>query len=153
MYQVLTLPCIGDVSPLKFNAALACTASLFFFSGWWIMIALIAENLVDVCEFLPGLFATAGMVIVMLIPISLIQQPNLYASNTCCGTLIIRTCLLVGFMVSFGSVIGASYILFNGYLLDKEQMNKWPGFGILLQTLFIFFAAVLLKCTKSSDYF
>jgi hypothetical protein len=153
MYQILTVPCVGEISPLKFNLTLACSAGILFSSGWWLMIGLLAENAVTVVGFLPGVFSSVALIIVNMIPISLIQEPTLYAPSSRCGRLTVKTCLLIGFMIAFGSLIGACYILFNDYVLDAEERNKWPGCGIFLQNLLIFAAAVLLKLRRSQEYF
>ncbi|RZC41283.1 UPF0220 domain containing protein [Asbolus verrucosus] len=118
------------------------------------MISLIAEyQFEDALYILPGLFGTLSLIVVNMIPLSFVNQPHLYTDNTCCGSLMIKTCLLIGFMISFGTIIGACYILFNDYILDQEEQNKWPGYGIFLHNLFIFIAAVLLRCRKSYDNF
>ncbi|EFA06708.1 transmembrane protein 50B [Tribolium castaneum] len=152
MYQTLVVPCLGEVSPLKFNALLSCLAGLAFFSAWWLLIGLLSDNLLCYQEFFPALFSSMALVLINIIPTSLILEPQLHYT-TKCGILMSRTCLFIGFMIAFGALIGASYILINNYLLDKAELNKWPGWSVFLQNLLIFSATLLLRSRKSLEYF
>ncbi|XP_044264587.1 transmembrane protein 50B-like [Tribolium madens] len=152
MYQILVVPCLGEVSPLKFNVFLSSVSGVAFFTAWWLLVGLLAENLLYYHEFFPVFFSTMALVLINMIPTSLILEPQLHYT-TKCGSLMARTCLFIGFMIAFGALIGATYILINNYILDTTELNKWPGWSVFLQNLLVFSATLLLRCRKSLEYF
>lgn len=132
----------------KVNLLVAAACGWFFSTGWWCMIDVVstygdvvAENKVY-C--LPGVFATISMFLVNIVPTAVIKESYYYGNGRNCAPSVALLSLFVGLMVAFGSMIGATYILINDFLLrPKEQ--QWPGAGIFLQNLFIFFANMLFK--------
>lgn len=149
MFQI---SCCCSLSPLHSNIILASAAGLFFFSGWWIMISLLVEKVAETIHFLPGFFATMALAIINLFPAGVIYQPHLYASSNRCAPFMVQFCLFIGFMALFGSLIAAIYILFHDYILNKSVADKWPGFGVFLESFLVFVACVLLRCRKDLSY-
>ena len=62
-----------------------------------------------------------------------------------------------GFLMGFGSLIGAGWILFGEYLFYDEQYTNfapesmWPGFAFFLQNLFIFISSVIYRFGRSEE--
>lgn len=116
-------------------------AFFWYFAGWWIIIEtnascpdLFAER---TCYYLPGIFGSVGIFMVNVLP------PRHY-SRKYSWTLMVQLYCLLGFLIAFGALYWAAYILVNDFLLNT-LMLQWPGYSIFTQNLFIFAANMCLK--------
>lgn len=138
----------SNLDRAKVNSLVAAVCGCFFAMGWWCMIDVtstyddvVAENKI---YFLPGVFGTISMFLINIVPTAVIKESYYYGNGRNCGPCLAVLFLFVGLMVGFGSMIGATYILVNDFLL-RPKMHQWPGAGIFLQNLFIFSANMLFK--------
>lgn len=150
MYEVST--CGGCCSHSNCNVTLALISSTFFWTGWWIMLGLMAEYWEELNGhyILPGVFATLALVMINIVPAEHLSNST-YKSG--CEDLMLKIWLFVGFMAAFGTLIGAAYILFNDYILNIYAIKKWPGYGVFLHTLFIFISNVVFRCRRANNFF
>lgn len=159
MYKVSTfhfgfVERFSNVPRIKLNCAIVIIGGTLFFSGWWIMIDLNAVNPDLLNEkrvyHVPGVFATLSMLIVNIVPLNILR--NAYMTDDKWRVLVATLILFIGLVMTFGSLIGAAYILVHDYILDTDK-NIWPGIAIFLQNFFIFGSNLLIKFGTRSEAF
>jgi len=102
-----------------------------------------------------GVFATISMFMVNAVSNSLLRGDGY--TDGFLGSVGARIWFFFGFMMGFGSLLGASYILFGEYLWSHEgkntfePQNVYPGVAFFLQNLFIFLASVTYKFGRSEE--
>lgn len=159
MYKVPTfhfgiIERFANIPRIKINCIVVIVGGTLFFSGWWIMIDLMAVY-PDVLHkkkvyCVPGVFATLAMLIVNIVPLNIIR--NNYMTDDKCRVLLATFILFLGLLMAFGSLIGASYILIHDYLLEENDI-LWPGFALFLQNFFVFIANFIIKFGTKSEAF
>lgn len=100
---------------------------------------------------LPLIFATISFVIVNTVPYGRSFDPFSF-ENKLCNPGMWLLYLFIGLMLAFCSLIGASYILVNDFILPPRRY-RWPGCAIFLQTVFIFVANMIMKFGIKQDTF
>lgn len=132
------------------NTVCAVLSGTLFFVGWWLMID-VNVNYNDVINkmkvyYIPGLMSSLAFVIINLIPDNLIKES--YDYNDKCHPFYGLILLFFGFIIAFGSLVGACYIIIADFLI-KPHNAQWPGYGIFLQNALIFVANMVAKfCIK-----
>lgn len=138
----------NNTSRSTLNYYCSMIGGVLFFTGWWILIDVSASYPTVVhlnkVYYLPGLFATASLLVVNMFPIDVMHDSYYYSERPCCGPLQIKICLFLGLTIAFGSLIGACFILINDFILGPEK-HAWPGVGIFLQNLCIFSSNMVIK--------
>lgn len=137
------------------NCIYAAFSGIFFFGGWWIMIDLDAVYpdlmYLKAVYHLPIIIETLSFIIVNIVPYGSSLDPFAFESKVCNpGMWVIY--LFLGLMLSFCSLIGASYVLVNDFLL-KLRRCLWPGYAVFLQTFFVFIANMLMKFGIKQEMF
>ena len=90
-----------------------------FFFGWWLAIDAAAcytdkKQLMDVFH-ICGVFATISMFMINGVSSASLENPDAYTDG-CLGVRGARIWFFFGCLMGFGSLIGASYILFGEYI-------------------------------------
>ncbi|CAH0551485.1 unnamed protein product [Brassicogethes aeneus] len=143
---------------LKFNrtACIACTSGLLFFFGWWLFIDVTVQYGKVMKEngvyFLPGILGTISGILMNLIPLDALTGSILYGTTRCGikSSTAARLLLLFCLMILFGSIIAAIYILISDFGLNQSR-PQYPGYGIFIQNISIFSAAMIIRFTKRED--
>lgn len=142
------------------NQIAAITAGFLFFAGWWFAIDASAtnyENTKDIFH-ICGVFASISMFMVNSISNGQLRGEEFgdYTGG-CLGVMGSRIWFFFGFLMGFGSLIGAAWILFGEYLFGNPEHSNfnpksmYPGVAFFLQNLFIFFSSVVYKFGRSED--
>jgi len=77
-------------------------------------------------------------------------------TDGCMGMRGARMWFFFGFLMGFGALIGASYILFGEYVVkaNKDTFDPnvtYPGVAIFLQNVCIFLASIVYKFGRTED--
>ena len=107
---------------------------LQFFFGWWLAIDAAAvytgadkdgtkTELKDVFH-ICGVFATISMFMINGVSSAALESPDSYTDG-CLGTNGARIWFFFGCLMGFGSLIGASYILFGEYVAPRKKTLKY----------------------------
>ncbi|CAG0886577.1 unnamed protein product [Darwinula stevensoni] len=150
----LQLPRIAEWLELteRRNTIASIVSSALFFSGWWIIIDVAARypstqdfnHAYHVC----GVMGTLSLIMINAVSNGQVRG-DAYTTG-CMGQRGARVWLFAGFVLGFGSIIAASWILFGAYVVPKRE-NQWPGVGLFLQNAFIFFGSLVYKFGRSED--
>ncbi|XP_059087919.1 transmembrane protein 50B-like [Tigriopus californicus] len=138
------------------NKLSSILAGLLFFLGWWIAIdAAVCYhddmlNIFHIC----GVFGSLSMF--MVTGVSNGQLRGDSYTTGCIGMRGARVWFFIGFLMGFGALIGASWILFGEYLVRSEKntfhpKTTYPGFAIFFQNALIFFSCVIYKFGRSEE--
>lgn len=140
------------------NKVASIVAGVLFFSGWWFAIDAAASypkktDLKDVFH-ICGVFATISMAMVNAVSNGQLRGES-YTTG-CLGNQGARVWFFIGFLLGFGSLIGASWILFGEYLFPNKENTfepkfMYPGWAIFLQNFLIFVASLIYKFGRSED--
>jgi len=96
-----------------------------------------------------GVMATIAMLMVNTVSNSQITGDSSYEEG-CMGGLGVKIWFFVGLMLNFGALIGACWILFEGYVVPGKA-PMYPGVAVFLQNFFIFVASLLFKFGRSNQ--
>jgi len=140
------------------NLVASISSGVLFFFGWWLAIDAAAcytdkNDLKDVFH-ICGVFGTISMF--MVNAVSNGQLTGEAYTTGCLGANGVRIWFFFGFLLGFGSLIGASWILFGEYVTETEgktfhPKSTYPGVAIFLQNACIFFASLIYKFGRSED--
>ncbi|KAA0202288.1 hypothetical protein HAZT_HAZT005720 [Hyalella azteca] len=136
----------------KRNLFASILSGLLFSVGWWIIIDAAAkyphESEMKHAYHACGVMATIAMF--MINTVSNAQVRGDGHEGGCLGSYGARIWLFLGLMISFGSLIGSCWILFDGYVVAGFT-PVYPGVAVFLQNLFIFFSSVMYKFGRVED--
>jgi len=140
------------------NKVAAVSAGVLFFSGWWFAIDAAAvypekKELKDVFH-ICGVFATISMFMINSVSNGQIRGDS-YTTG-CMGVGGARIWLFIGFLLGFGSLIAAFWILFGEYLVSNpdntfQPKHNYPGVAIFMQNILIFAASLVYKFGRSEE--
>ncbi|KAL3881545.1 hypothetical protein ACJMK2_027974 [Sinanodonta woodiana] len=134
------------------NFVASVVAGVLFFTGWWIVIDAAATH-PSQAEF-PHACHTCGAIgTVAFFLINSVSNGQIRGDsyNTgCLGQTAARVWLFIGFLLGFGALIAASWILFGLYVVPAKQ-PEWPGVAIFLQNALIFFSTIIFKFGRTED--
>ncbi|KAF6038616.1 TMEM50A [Bugula neritina] len=137
----------------KRNSIASCVAGTMFAIGWWV-VADAAAIFPDPADFprachTAGVFSTLGLI--MINSVSNSQVRGDVSDGGCLGAIGAKIWFFAGFILSFGALIAAAWILFDLYVVNVGVKPEWPGIAIFLQNTFIFFSAIVFKFGRSED--
>ena len=141
----LTCGCVdSDWFQEKRNAISSILAGSLFAVGWWIAIDVGATEAghYSTAYWTCGVFGTIGLLMVNAVSNSQLRG-DAYVPGAL-GTSGTRVWMVIGFLCSFGAIIGASFILFGEYVYKKIEPS-YPGTGFFMQNLLIFMATIIFK--------
>ncbi|XP_060073030.1 transmembrane protein 50B-like [Ylistrum balloti] len=135
------------------NAVVSVIAGVLFFAGWWCAIdaaALVPDNAdFNHAYHTCGAIGTLAFFIINSVSNGQIRG-DAYTTG-CIGQTGARVWLFLGFLLAFGSLIAASWILFGFYVVQGDQQYQWPGIAIFLQNALIFFSSIIFKFGRTED--
>ncbi|XP_065052447.1 transmembrane protein 50A-like [Rhopilema esculentum] len=135
----------------KRNQIASVVAGGLFFIGWWFAIDTAANDpLTNKTFHLCGVASTIALFMVNAVSNAQVRGDSYEAG--CLGQTGARIWLLIGFIMGFGGLIGACWVLFGAYVVTGVP-DPWPGVAIFLQNSFIFFSALVFKFGRTEDIF
>ncbi|KAL5010620.1 hypothetical protein ScPMuIL_012925 [Solemya velum] len=135
----------------KRNLVASIVSGSLFFIGWWIVIdasALYNNGEYDHAFHTCGAIGTVAFFFINSVSNGQIRGDSY--TDGCMGKTVARVWLFIGFLMGFGALIGASWILFGFYVVGGKQPD-WPGIAIFLQNLLIFFSSLVFKFGRTED--
>ncbi|RWS27080.1 transmembrane protein 50A-like protein [Leptotrombidium deliense] len=134
----------------KRNAVASIISGTLFFTGWWVIIDVAAhypssdefDHAYHVC----GVFATISLINA----VSNGQVRGESYTNGFFGQRAARIWLFIGFVLGFGSIIAAIWILFAAYVIPERKLI-YPGIGLFLQNILIFAGSLIFKFGRTED--
>ncbi|KXJ25714.1 transmembrane protein 50A [Exaiptasia diaphana] len=144
----ITCPGWTDAVAERRNLIASIIAGSLFHIGWWFLIDAAATSTFDPAYHSPGVFSTVA--VFMINAVSNAQVRGESYTTGCLGQTGARVWLIIGFLMAFGSLIAACWILFGAYVVTEAE-NPWPGVAIFLQNALIFFSAFVFKFGRSED--
>ncbi|KAL9957672.1 hypothetical protein ACROYT_G034596 [Oculina patagonica] len=130
------------------NLISSVAGGALFFIGWWILIDAAATTTFEPAYHTCGVIASVA--VFMVNAVSNAQVRGETYSTGCIGQTGARVWLLMGFLLLFGALIAASWILFGAYVVPADP-EPWPGVAIFLQNALIFFSAIVFKFGRSEE--
>lgn len=131
------------------NLISSVSAGVLFFIGWWIMIDAAATQEFKHAFHTPGVISS--LAVFMVNAVSNAQVRGETYNTGCIGQTGARVWLIMGFLLLFGSLIAASWILFGFYVV-KSDAHPWPGVAVFLQNALIFFSAIVFKFGRTEEH-
>ncbi|CAI5439568.1 unnamed protein product [Caenorhabditis angaria] len=134
------------------NAVASVAASFLFFAGWWLMIDTAAVY--DKADwtnvyFIITIASTIAMFMVNAISNSQVRGESLHEGLL--GTKGSRLWLMAAFVLSFSSLVAATWILFSDYVLRQGDHDVWPGVALFLTNFIIFAASCVYKFGRTEE--
>ncbi|OZC08758.1 hypothetical protein X798_04172 [Onchocerca flexuosa] len=137
----------------KRNAIASCVSSAMFFVGWWMLIDTAAiynpigqwNNvyiIVTVC-------GTIAMFMVNAVSNSQIRGESM--NENILGTKGSRLWLMLGFVLSFASLVAALWIMFADYVLVTGDHPIWPGVALFFHNFLIFISSLVYKFGRTEE--
>lgn len=135
------------------NAVVSIVSGILFFSGWWIVIDAAAmypdEKDFNKAFHTCGVFATLAFFCINSVSNGQIRGESY--TDGCLGQTAARVWLFIGFLMGFGSLIAAAWILFGFYVVNNPGIPDWPGVAVFLQNALIFFSSLIFKFGRTED--
>uniref|UniRef100_A0A914UTB2 Transmembrane protein 50A n=2 Tax=Plectus sambesii TaxID=2011161 RepID=A0A914UTB2_9BILA len=134
----------------KRNAVASVAAGLLFFVGWWLMIdtAAMGHNWNNVYVIV-GLVSTVAMFMVNAVSNSQVRGEAM--NEGMLGIKGARLWLMIGFVLTFGSLVAAIWIMFADYVLNSSDQDSWPGVALFLQNFLIFLGSLVYKFGRTEE--
>lgn len=130
------------------NKISAFVSGVLFFIGWWILIdAAVSSPFKSNNYHIPGVVSTIAMVMVNCVSNAAIRGDT---DAGCLGQTGVRLWTMLSFLLAFGGLIGACYVLFGEYVA-KGEPSAYPGVAGFLQNALIFFSALVFKFGRAED--
>ncbi|XP_025098627.1 transmembrane protein 50B-like [Pomacea canaliculata] len=134
------------------NFVASIISGVMFFSGWWMVIdaAALYPNEADFNHAFhtPGAISTLAFFLINSVSNGQIRGES-YTTG-CLGQRGARVWLFIGFLLAFGALISAAWILFGVYVANSVEKD-WPGIAVFLQNALIFFSAMVFKFGRTED--
>lgn len=147
--------CLGD-GAVKRNVLASIAAGTIFSIGWWIVIDAAAaypdQEKFNHAYHTCGVIATVALFMINSVSNETVRGDGY--TEGCLGSYGARVWLFVGFLLSFGSLIAAAWVLFGPYVADNTGQSPLPiqpGVAVFLQNLFIFFGAMIFKFGRTEE--
>ncbi|KAJ8004592.1 hypothetical protein DPEC_G00137890 [Dallia pectoralis] len=134
------------------NTVASIVAGVFFFTGWWVMIDAAVtypsqaemNHAFHTC----GVFATLAFFMINAVSTSQVRGDAMYGED-CFGQTGARLWVFVGFLMMFGSLISAIWILFAAYVVPEKSV--YPGLAVFFQNTLIFFSTLIYRFGRTED--
>ncbi|ELU11495.1 hypothetical protein CAPTEDRAFT_171265 [Capitella teleta] len=135
------------------NAIASVVGGAMFFIGWWIIIDAAAtypdqKHFHHACHTC-GVIGTIALFMINSVSNGQIRGDSY--SDGCFGQTAARVWLFIGFLLGFGALISASWILFGLYVVNNNDKPNWPGVAVFLQNAFIFFGGLIFKFGRTEE--
>jgi len=136
----------------KRNLFASIASGALFSIAWWIIID-VASCYPDQDAFTHAYHVCGVMGTISMIMINMVSNGQIRGESYtegCLGQRGARGWFFLGLVLGFTSLIASSWILFQAYVIPAKD-PQWPGVGLFLQNLFIFFSSLLLRFGRSED--
>ncbi|CAO4360881.1 Protein CBG03988 [Caenorhabditis briggsae] len=134
------------------NAVASVASAALFFIAWWLMIDTAAvydsKDWTNV-YFIITISSTLAMFMVNAISNSQVRGESLHEGLL--GTKGARLWLMAAFVVSFASLVAATWILFSDYVLRQGEHTVWPGVALFLTNFIIFASSCVYKFGRTEE--
>eukprot|EP01113_Clastostelium_recurvatum_P046919 TRINITY_DN828_c0_g2_i1.p1 TRINITY_DN828_c0_g2~~TRINITY_DN828_c0_g2_i1.p1 ORF type:complete len:161 (+),score=39.23 TRINITY_DN828_c0_g2_i1:26-484(+) len=142
--------------------ALSAIAGILFGVAWLIFIDGVVYQAhfsfspsVTFPMYLPGIVGTIGLVMANIVKVESLSATTFLFNDGMSGK--IRAWLLVSFVVSFGAIAAAIWIMIGVFMPpnNRDPNTEWPGIAMVIQTSIMFLSSITLiwaKSTGSSEY-
>lgn len=142
-------PELPDLSERRNQIASILSGTLFFI-GWWIIIDAAANNPLGSDSYHAcGVVSTIAFFMINAVSNAAVRGETF--EEGCLGQTAARLWILFAFLLGFGGLIGACWILFGKYVVIQEDIDVWPGVAVFLQNSFIFFSAIIFKFGRREE--
>ncbi|XP_031559419.1 transmembrane protein 50B-like [Actinia tenebrosa] len=148
----ISCPGWTDAVAERRNMIASVVSGGLFFIGWWIMIdaAAYPKTTFDPAYHSPGVFSTVAVFMINAVSNAQVRGES-FSTGGCLGQTGARVWLIMGFLMAFGGLIGACWILFGAYVVPAGVADPWPGVAIFLQNALIFFSAFVFKFGRTEE--
>ncbi|EGD76885.1 hypothetical protein PTSG_08232 [Salpingoeca rosetta] len=128
------------------NPISSVAAGILFAVGWWFMIDGTVNDSIEDKHQAIGVMSTLGLFMVNAISAEMLSG-DVYTDG-CLGTAGARVWLLLGLVMSFGSLIAATWVMIEQYI---KQGQDYAGACVFLQNSLIFISSLVFKFGRGSD--
>jgi len=136
----------------KRNAVASIVSGSLFFTGWWIIIDVAAHypssDLFDHAFHVCGVMGTLSLFMINAVSNGQVRGESY--TNGFLGQRGARIWLFIGFVLGFGAIIAAVWILFAAFVIPGKD-QAYPGVGLFLQNVLIFAGSLIFKFGRSED--
>ncbi|XP_055382723.1 transmembrane protein 50B [Condylostylus longicornis] len=129
------------------NKISSIVAGLLFFTGWWLLIDVLAstpKSEINTGQAFIGVFGTLSFIMVNSVRKSHINQNSSVSRGR-----MAMLWLLVGFILGFASVIASVWVMIDD--TTRKHGKVWPGVAILLQNVLILVATLIYKFGRDEE--
>eukprot|EP01112_Ceratiomyxa_fruticulosa_P017325 TRINITY_DN537_c0_g1_i3.p1 TRINITY_DN537_c0_g1~~TRINITY_DN537_c0_g1_i3.p1 ORF type:complete len:147 (-),score=18.67 TRINITY_DN537_c0_g1_i3:109-549(-) len=138
---------------MGYRTMLAGIAGALYGLGWVVWVdAIVYESVkdlkpeIDWLFYMPGFIATFGLIMQNIVNYEGLRGDSFLSGNYSAQ---IRAWLLVSFLVSFGSIAAAIWIMIAKWLPPHNSETQWPGVAMVVQAVVIFISSLLLVWGKN----
>lgn len=120
-----------------------------FGAGWWFWVDAVvcSQHKVPFDRCIPGIIATVALLMMNLVRRDELQDYDPFDDGGLCRT---RFWLFLSYIVSFGSLIGAVWVLAQHYTLNPEMKGEvWPGVAGIFQVTCILASGLVFFVSRT----
>ncbi|VDO40317.1 hypothetical protein V3C99_005036 [Haemonchus contortus] len=136
----------------KRNAVASITAATLFSVAWWLMIdtsAVYGKADWNNVYYIITVGSTLAMFMVNAVSNSQVRGESLHEGLL--GTKGSRLWLMAAFVLSFASLVAATWVLFSDYVLLTGDHPVWPGVALFLTNFIIFASSCVYKFGRTEE--
>ncbi|VDM58062.1 unnamed protein product [Angiostrongylus costaricensis] len=136
----------------KRNAVASVTAAALFSVAWWLMIdtsAVYGKADWNNIYYIITVGSTIAMFMVNAVSNSQVRGESLQEGLL--GTKGSRLWLMAAFVLSFASLVAATWVLFSDYVLLTGNHTVWPGVALFLTNFIIFVSSCVYKFGRTEE--
>lgn len=126
-----------------------------FGAAWWLWLDAVVHSAflgvtVPAIAYIPGCIATVALLMINFIHREELNDYDPFSDGEDCG---VRTWLFFSYVVSFGSLVGAVWIMVEDFSTNPDLTSdeKWPGVAGIIQTFLILGSGLLFWVSRSSQ--
>eukprot|EP00899_Mesostigma_viride_P004253 jgi/Mesvir1/13829/Mv15979-RA.1 len=129
-------------------------AGAVFGAGWWFwvdacVLSAMAGTKVPFVHFLPGIVAVIAIIMINLVDKRDLNENSVYDEGAGCRS---RTFLFLSYLISFGALGGATWVLVAGYA-SKAGVDTWPGVASIIQCILIITSGIIYWTSRQLEAF
>eukprot|EP00882_Tetradesmus_deserticola_P003957 GHRQ01004183.1.p1 GENE.GHRQ01004183.1~~GHRQ01004183.1.p1 ORF type:complete len:172 (+),score=21.30 GHRQ01004183.1:184-699(+) len=120
-----------------------------FGAGWWFWVDAVVctSHKIPFDQYIPGIVATVALVMINCIRRDDLQDYDPFDDGGFCRS---RFWLFLSYVVSFGSVVGAVWVLMQHYAMNSDVAGEvWPGVAGVFQVSCILASGLLFFISRT----
>eukprot|EP00199_Chlamydomonas_sp_CCMP681_P003101 CAMPEP_0119107662 /NCGR_PEP_ID=MMETSP1180-20130426/11529_1 /TAXON_ID=3052 ORGANISM="Chlamydomonas cf sp, Strain CCMP681" /NCGR_SAMPLE_ID=MMETSP1180 /ASSEMBLY_ACC=CAM_ASM_000741 /LENGTH=179 /DNA_ID=CAMNT_0007093181 /DNA_START=11 /DNA_END=550 /DNA_ORIENTATION=- len=127
-------------------------AGAVFAAGWWCWVdacVLATPHTIPFQQYLPGILATLCICMINVIRREELQESDPFDDAGFCRP---RAWLFLSYCMSFGSIVGAVWVMIEHYANNEELTSaaeKWPGVAGIFQVVLVLASGLLLFVSRA----